>query len=329
MDKRDRQLDLIRVVATLLVIFQHAWSMLELDEPSPAFTYNGYRALIYGVPLFVMLSGYLQLRHPMPTGIYLKKRFSRILPPFLLWATVVYVIAVCLHRYDEVTSLRDALLNFIPFLLGNKINVAYWYIFMLAGLYLVTPVLHAAFASGSNRKKLLEYCLLLWVAISALGDLYPACALVTYFPVIGFLGYYLLGYYLCLYAEDRAWNLKAGAVGFPLAYGLNVGVMYLGHTSMFLQILEVACLFLLLKSVCIKSEPVLRCVRDISRYSYGIYLTHFVVIAFCYSFFPQFFPVSWATPIYTSLLVLCIEYAFFHILHRLRFIPDHLVGISG
>ena len=329
MDQRNQELDFIRAAAILLVIFQHAWSMLGLDEPSTAFTYHGYRALIYGVPLFVMLSGYLQIRHPMPAGPYLKKRFSRILPPFLLWAVVVYAISVFMHRYGAVSGLRDALVQFVPFLLTNKINAAYWYVFMLAGLYLVTPVLHAAFEAAENRKKLLEYCLLIWIAISALGDVYPACSLVTYFPIVGYLGYYLLGYYLCLYADGRKLNLRIGAIGFPLAYGLNVGMMYLGYTLVTLEILEISCLFLLLKSVRIKSEPVMRRVCDISRYSYGIYLTHFVLIAFCYSAFPKTFDADWATPVEVAILVLGVECVFFWLLDRIRFIPGNLVGISG
>ncbi len=329
MDKRNFELDFIRAMAILLVIVQHAWSILGLDEPAPAFSYYGYKALIYGVPLFVMLSGYLQLRHPMPLPVFLKKRFSRILLPFLFWAVIVYVISVCIHHYPEVTTPREALLQFLPRLLTNRINTAYWFVFMLIGLYLVTPVLQAAFQAAPDRKRLLEYCLAVWVAFMALQDVYPACALISFFPIAGkYLGYYLLGCYLCEQANQRALNLKIGAIGFPLAYALNAWMMSRGHDFVTLEILEVICLFLLLKSVRIPSRPLQSHVQRISRYSYTIYLTHFVLIAFFYAVFPQYFPQNWSTPLFTSVLVLLLEYLFCFLLEKIRIIPAKITGIS-
>lgn len=329
MDKRNFELDFIRAVAILLVIVQHAWSILGLDGPAPAISYYGYKALIYGVPLFVMLSGYLQLRHPMPLPDFLKKRFTRILLPFLFWAVIVYVISVCIHHYPEVTTLREALLQFFPRLLTNRINTAYWFVFMLIGLYLVTPVLQAALQAASDRKRLLEYCLAVWVAFMALQDVYPACALIPFFPIAGkYLGYYLMGCYLCEQANQRALNLKIGAIGFPLAYALNAWMMSRGHDFVTLEILEVLCLFLLLKSVRIPAQPVQSFVQCISRYSYTIYLTHFVLIAFFYSVFPPYFPQHGATPLYTSMLVLLLEYLFCFFLEKIRIIPAKITGIS-
>ena len=111
---------------------------------------------------------------------------------------------------------------------------------MLAGLYLVTPVLQAALQAAPDRKRLLVYCLAVWVAVTALQDLYPAFAVLSYFPIAGkYLGYYLLGCYLCEQANDRAQNLKIGALGFPLAYALNGWMMACGHELLTLEILEV------------------------------------------------------------------------------------------
>ena len=55
-------LDLIRMVAILLVITQHAWTGLQLDEPTAGIGCYFYHALVVmGVPLFFMLSGALML----------------------------------------------------------------------------------------------------------------------------------------------------------------------------------------------------------------------------------------------------------------------------
>lgn len=329
MRKRLLELDLIRVVAIILVIFQHCWSILELDVPAQVFSYHGYRGLIYGVPLFIMLSGFFQIGRKEAVGPYLKGRFARILPPFFIWMFVAYVLSVVMHKYEEVASWQDALVQFVPFMITNKVNEAFWFIFMLSGLYLVTPVLQRAFAA-EDRKPLLEYCLILWMAVIVLWDYLPQFELVRQFPVAGrYLGYYLAGFYICMYMDDRRMNMRLGAVMFVAAYALNVFLMYRGHSFQILEVLEVLGFFLLLKSVRLgEDRKTSAVITRISRYSFTIYLTHFIIIRALYTFLPDLFPVHWATPIYTTFLVLAVEYVFCRVLEAIPFIPNRLVGIA-
>ncbi len=139
-ENRIIELDLLRVVAIFLVILQHSWSMLGLDSAADGMQYHFYRFAIIGVPLFVMISGSLLLRKEMPVKLFLKKRFTRILLPFVFWTTIVYVISCFLGRYDDVHNLKEALLCYVPYFFGNKINSVYWFMFMLIGLYLLTPL---------------------------------------------------------------------------------------------------------------------------------------------------------------------------------------------
>lgn len=329
MRKRLLELDLIRVVAITLVIFQHCWSILDLDVPAQVFSYHGYRGLIYGVPLFVMLSGFFQIGKDQAVGPYLKDRFARILPPFFIWMAVVYILSAFTHKYEEVSSVGDGLKQFVPFLITNRINEAFWYIFMLSGLYLVTPVLQRAFAA-KDRKPLLEYCLILWLALTLLWDFLPQFELVRQFPVAGiYLGFYLAGFYVCTYMDDRKLNLRLGLVLFVAAYALNVFLMCRGHAYQVLEVIEVLGLFLLLKSARLEGERKSSAlITRISRYSFTIYLTHFILIRALYTFLPDFFPLHWATPIYTTFLVLIAEYVFCRVLEAIPFIPNRLVGIS-
>ena len=50
-------LDLIRMAAILLVITQHAWSGLRLDDAEGGLCYVYQELVVMGVPLFFMLSG--------------------------------------------------------------------------------------------------------------------------------------------------------------------------------------------------------------------------------------------------------------------------------
>ena len=79
--ERDVVLDILRALAILMVVTVHTWSLARIDA-------NAYPVLsvVYacfhrcGVPLFVMISGALQLSAPVrPLGEFYKKRYLRIL----------------------------------------------------------------------------------------------------------------------------------------------------------------------------------------------------------------------------------------------------------
>lgn len=323
------ELDLIRTVAIFLVILQHSWSMLGLDTPAAGASYGAYSSIIYGVPLFLMLSGFFQLGHSFDSPrTYLGKRFSRILVPFLFWGAVVYAISAAAHRYEVLGSFRDGLVQFLPYLLTNRINPAYWYIFILSGLYLLTPLLQEAFLPAAERRRPLTYALMLWVCITALGDVFPGFALLGYFPVAGrYLGYYLLGFYVCSFVRDRRFCLRTGAIGLAAAYAANVLMTGAGRPLLTLELVEVLCIFLLLKSFKVGEGPASRLTAAVSRYSYTIYLTHFIIIGALYNYLPWLFPVHWATPLYTAPLVLAAGCLFCLVLDKVGSIPKRLVGL--
>ena len=47
-----------------------------------------YDLVAPGVSLFLIFSGVLLLGRDEPVGVFFKKRFLRILPPFLFWSLV-------------------------------------------------------------------------------------------------------------------------------------------------------------------------------------------------------------------------------------------------
>ena len=79
---------------------------MQFDEPNVGAWSYGYHALVVmGVPLFFMLSGALLLDSQVTSiGHFLTKRFKRLLLPFFLWGTVVYIIAVAMHKYPDVAT---------------------------------------------------------------------------------------------------------------------------------------------------------------------------------------------------------------------------------
>lgn len=195
--ERNALLDILRALAILMVVTVHTWSLAHIDaEAHPVL--NTIYALFYrcGVPLFVMISGALQLSAPVrPLGDFYKQRYMRILIPFLIWSMVVYVLSCIAGKYPDIHSLCDGVLCYIPYMLTNRINEAYWFVGLIVALYAITPFLQRALQACS-RNELIGICII-WLCYVLLRRFYPSLYLLEYTSRLTyFLGFYILGYLL-------------------------------------------------------------------------------------------------------------------------------------
>ena len=151
--------------------------------------------VILGVPLFVMLSGALLLQPSKvnePIKVFLKKRLSRIGLAFLFWSIVYFAWNYFVnHQTFTINSVVQS------FLSGGA-YFQFWFIYLIMGLYLITPVLRIVVAHANRR--LLRYLLILWFVAASL---LPLLHLITGFEVdsnlflfSGWMGYFILGIYL-------------------------------------------------------------------------------------------------------------------------------------
>ena len=92
---RNYSLDLLRVIACYLVIQQHASEFYYIGEGGTVVT--GDNTFWIGiittlcrssVPLFVMLSGFLLLPMQDKISTFFRKRFTRIIYPFIAWCVL-------------------------------------------------------------------------------------------------------------------------------------------------------------------------------------------------------------------------------------------------
>ena len=324
--QRDFGLDLIRSVAIVLVILQHGWSGLELDVPSANPSWWVGRALCIGVPLFVMLSGALNLGRTPPPGEFLGKRFKRVLIPFLFWATIVFILSAAMGKYPEAHSFPSAVGFFFTALLEGRINASYWFVYLLSGLYLLTPLLQRAFdPSRPQTRTLLGYALLIWLGVQFFKAFYPSFLPVKYFsfPVDVFLGYYLAGFYLRQYVTDKVRLRRYGVVAFLAGAALSMVFQATGKTVLPAEMLEVCGLYGWLSTLEMPEGRLRRFTTGLSRYSYTVYLTQMVPVgALC---------TLWHGPAVTLpllvLVVVLVEYMFCWCLDHWDKIPNSLVGI--
>ena len=168
---------------------------------------NLYESLARGcVPIFIMISGALLLPKRESYRDFFRKRFNRIAIPFLAW-TLLYLLWKKLF-YQPDLGPAEALRQ----IAGNGVYFHLWFLYVLIGLYLLTPLFRitAAYASGRD----IFYFLALWFIFSSLlpctekiGQLFTGedfRLAIPIEPAQGFIGYFVLGYFLNQYVTDKA-----------------------------------------------------------------------------------------------------------------------------
>ena len=233
--KREIWIDWMRVIACFLVILTHCCEPFYLGgdgalilTSSDAFWVAFMNSLPRAcVALFVIASSYLQFPLHYNTKEFFKRRAIRVLIPLLIW-TVVYA-----WLWPAENS-NDLWLNF------NYAAGHLWFVYMLAGLYLLMPLL-SPWAEKVGKREL-QFYLGIWLFTTLIPLIriyvggpapviygptgipnaakYPlwgeaswnSYGLFYYFS--GFIGYMLLGLYFRKFVGELSWK-KTLAIAIP------------------------------------------------------------------------------------------------------------------
>lgn len=257
--------DLIRTIAIGLVILLHS-----AEEPfastniiSTSVIVRWFSITIYNslsrpcIPLFVMLTGALLLQPykvAEPLKVFFKKRLWRIGLPFIFWGGVYYVWSYYAdHTVWTLRSISQSILNGGPY-------YQFWYLYMLLGLYLITPLIRVLVTYASRT--VLRYFLLFWfvgVSVVPLIQLVTGYSLDSDVFVIGtYIGYFILGTYLLgTRLNSKMWSaILFGAYAWSVA-GTYLATYFIGGTLQYFfldyfsvnVVIASVALFLLLRAV--------------------------------------------------------------------------------
>lgn len=202
--KRRPELDILRLLATLAVIMTHLCAGIILSIDIYSFDWGFLNCLraaaTWDVPVFVMISGCLFLDSKRTVSIKLmyQKYVKHIAVCFCVWSALFQALYYYTGRYDLNWKgiVSQILIGPYPF----------WYLFMLAGIYMVVPFLKQFI----SNKVLIQYFLLLFILmefVANYGINLPYIGTIiaeifnkaTFHFTLGFTGYYMLGYYLVTY----------------------------------------------------------------------------------------------------------------------------------
>lgn len=274
-------IDRIRALAILFVLMIHSTGYVESFTPD-TLRYNlgwAIRGIVdCAVPLFVLISGYLLLPRIEDVEKFYAKRLKRVCYPFLIFSALFFAeqIARNFFRHDE--SIVPQLLQGGVKLLDNRINTFYWYVYMLIGLYILTPFLQRLLSVLSKKEHLYLFSILTAFLILSHWKGYYFIKN-YYFDFYKYFYLYMTGYYLAKY-EVRLRRLNYGTL---LLLGAVSYMMILPKIAAQIALPNDICMALVLFMAINKMPGTTpsRGVADLSKYSYTIYLIHGYIIGKC------------------------------------------------
>ena len=345
--------DFLRVLACYMVMQVHTGEFYYIGTNGLVLnTPNSHWVGIYNslcracVPLFVMLSGYY-LFPISQASIFFKKRFTRVVTPFVVWCTLY---ALYYHLQGQCTAqvmgvnIAHIALNF-----GTEVGHL-WFVYMLIGVYLFAPIIAPWIQSCSKRG--MQYYLLLWaltLCVPYIHLWYPQIwgeAFWNHTPTLyyfsGFLGYVVLANYLkrfCAQASTRQvlWAVLLLLLGYAITAG---GFIYRLDTEKYIMTLELTwgfetinvamlalALFLLFKQMAQVTVPgfVSRALGSIARLSYGMYLAHIMLLNWVFGLLSKYLANA---AISIPVIAFCTFLCTYVVVKILSFIPKSkwLVG---
>ena len=311
-------LDWLRFIACFMVMLVHSIEPFYLggDEGTyiasctDAFWITAINsALRPAVPLFVLASSYLLFPVKTDTSSFFKRRFGRVLVPFLVWTLLYAVVPIYGSETDVAFNFKNLAFNFMMH------SGHLWFVYMLLGVYLLMPII-SPWVEKISRKE--EKCFLyLWAFTTILPFFRPAAENLlgtpalwgecpwnefgVFYYVSGFIGYLVLGHYIRTYAGEVSWKktllyaVPFWIVGYAVAAGgfwaimpkdFPVSAPYQTAVDMettwnfctFGVMMQTVAYFLVIRKITSSGWFYQHIVLPISKLSYGMYLMHMFVL---------------------------------------------------
>ncbi len=294
-------LDTLRALATIAVVVIH------VDTPVMNMNYARnmdfwWVGLIidnmvrFAVPLFLVLSGATLLTKQYSLIDFYKKRMSRVLIPFLFWLPAYWVFRwFMLQAWERPRDIYSILQWGADLFVAEGVSKHLWFVYMILLLYLFVPFIAGLLKKASRRNVLIF--LISWLVLNGL-QLSGVFAVDSFGLIIKklysyslYAGYLVLGYFLFTSTvRFKAEKLLAVLIFVISVIVASVSTYYLsrqcGKQTLTMMnsfslntFLQTVAVFVFFKNTYFKNKIVLKIIRTISNYSFGIYLVHIMVIS--------------------------------------------------
>ncbi len=294
---RNTNLDVARILALLSIVTLHVdayyWIKYFADNHDWWLISNAFDGMSrWAVPVFFMSSGLLLLSSKEEVGQFYRRRFTRILYPFVFWSSLYY-FSYTMGRGESFT-----LYGYTEAVISDKASYHLWFIYSLIGVYLINPFIRTSFQLDSSNKTGTIFVIICFAGLcfnSIASEYYDLKLAVDleyfYWP----LGYFILGHLIgklkynktlmavsvigvlgtflvTVYLVDHFTAIRYGQSGdlHPVfdAYLPEFPLIFIQSALIFYVLLNLRIIS------CIKSASIIRFISWLAKESYGVYLIH-------------------------------------------------------
>ncbi len=284
-EQRKIGLDIIRNIAICMVMATHFFAYHPvLDQNLQTTSWTAWVFLKFftfvGVPLFLLLTGYLQSKRECN-----KKHYASIIPVLLSYFVISAIILVAIRvMFRNQDSLFRQIVSIFDFEIGYA-----WYVEMYIGLFLLIPFLNVLYRSLSRRQKLwligiLSFMTFLPSSLQSMPVLGGSFEVIPdFFTNLYVFAYYFIGSYIAEY-QPKPKKMGCLAILFLVIF-LEVGLIcFLSKTeytwwlfnsnAAITHAVVAVCLFLIFYDI--KETVVLVPIKVIAACSFEMYLLSYM-----------------------------------------------------
>ncbi len=294
-------IDIVRTVAIFSVIAGHFWVLntpyckVDFDGSFSMFVQGmGYFFFAIGVPLFLLMTGYLNYKKVTFDKKYLKG-ILKVIYAYLFFSALTYLFRTYyLHENIGIIGGIKKTLDFslIPYA---------WYIEMWIGLYLITPFLNLGYQAISNRdqKKVLILLLYLMTALPNFCNRHGMHLVPSFWSCLYPIMFFMIGRYVREYNPKCSLKVLGLAALLPclinplfstfVVSGRPLMLIAGNSSSGLFGTIQAVAVFLLLYKLDIQNGVAKWCVNRVALLSLDIYLACYMVDQLVYPIFISHF----------------------------------------
>lgn len=290
MNKRNLNIDLIKILACFFVVALHTQRNYQLELIHNPILYYISRC---AVPLFLMVNGYLLLKKEKIDYKYVLHKTKNILLVIVFW-TLAYVILDSIRK----KGITNVLSIFLGTFTQDGALAHLWFFWALIIIYIILPILYK-FKIFDNKNKFRNVIILI-LSISVIIDIIFNYMYVKYntnilenipqcFRIWIWFLYFFMGGYYSRYIQNNITIKKniiittiLTIISFVYQYQLFVKISFTINSEYIygnlIIILWVISIFNLLNSIKIEGYRFKRIIEYLSNYIMGIYILHPMII---------------------------------------------------
>ena len=291
--KKERliNIDLFKVICIAAVIIIHvsSYNVFEVEYSKLVqknfATINFYNMITrFCVPGFIMISGMFLLDKKITIKDIFGKYIFRIAVIYCIFS-FLYSIIACYEKDIDILS----------FFFSGDYHL--WYLYLIAGIYLVTPFLKKIV----ENRNITIYFLILSLIFSSIIPLIQriinidgiktAFSLLNVYMPMGYVGYYVAGYFFNKNKVNKSLFYMLGLLGLISNTIIFKSVSYYDeiYNSVFLlpgTVFQSIAVFLFFKDLKIRKK-IVPIITFISNHTFSIYLTHIFITKIIFHYFPK------------------------------------------